>query len=353
MYMRFPLSVAFCLCSLVLLSCRQHGSVVSLEEFSASADSIGRANGVVIWVKPNQYEAYGVSREAFADKKRWMSSFCKDTSCVYVIGVSGRDALSLGRHKSPLDTVKARYWQTEELRNHRKNRVGWREFKAAAHKVNPDVVLVRKKEWKKQRMLRSEMRSALSVLRPLNPEPVTYLLEKRKDGTYTSGRKVTDSVELATLKAQRYRWNAVANGMLGAAYTEKPYAGLVIGAEGYRLSESETLWFHVYIGNCYPFPGAKPTFRIPSGTSRVSVRAEDGSAKDVYITLRDSTFHLLQNPPFRYTFTASFEYGGQWYYVFLCEDPSKCLCRPIERQCAGFRSNPATEREARESSCAE
>ena len=148
--MRFPLSVAFCLCSLVLLSCRQHGSVVSLEEFSASADSIGRANGVVIWVKPNQYEAYGVSRKAFADKKRWMSSFCKDTSCVYVIGVSGRDALSLGRHKSPLDTVKARYWQTEELRNHRKNRVSWREFNAAAHKVNPDVVLVRKKEWKKQ-----------------------------------------------------------------------------------------------------------------------------------------------------------------------------------------------------------
>ena len=45
--------------------------------------------------------------------------------------------------------------------------------------------------------------------------------------------------------------------------------------------------------------------------------------------MRDSTFHLLQNPPFKYTFTASFEYSGQWYYVFLCEDPSKCVCRPI------------------------
>lgn len=329
MYLKDFLSLALWASSLLLLSCGTHGNTVPYGEFMSSVDSIGNVNGVRIWVLPNQYEAYGISREEFADKKRWLSKFCKDTDCVYAVEVSGRDALSLHRHRCPMDTVMARYWQTEELRRHRKNRVGWREFRKAAYEVTPDVVLVPKKEWKKQRMLRSEMQSELNKLRPLKAAPATYALEKRDDSTYVTVRKVTDPARLAALKAQRYMWNSVANGMLGAAYTERPYAGLVIGAEGYRLSDTETLWFHVNIGNCYPFPKAKPTFEIPFGTSRVTVKGDDGNSKDVYITLRDSTFHLLQNPPFRYTFTASFEYGGQWYYVFLCEDPNKCVCQPI------------------------
>ena len=333
---KFLLSPLIIVGTAALLSCSTHRDVVPLSEFQSTVDSIAKANGVKIFVAPNQYNAYGVSRQLFEDKKQTVAKYCIDTATVYTIKMESYDAMSIPHRNGPdtLEAAIARYWHKEELRKHRKNRISWREFKEAVRKINPDVVLVPKKEWAKSKMLRSELSASLSGIKPF--KPATYILERDSSGWYRTVKKVTDSVELAKIKARHYRWNSVANGMLGAAHTDEPYVGLMFGAEGYRLSDTERLWLKVDVGHCHPFPSAKPTCKVYDYGTYVKVKEPDGQEETIYIKVRDPHFRLLQNPPFKYTFTANFEYAGRWYYVYLCDDPLKCVCKPIDTRQKDF-----------------
>lgn len=320
-----PVSVAFVA---VLCSCSTQRNVVPLSEFCSAVDSISKANNVKMFVAPNRYKAFGLRREDFENEKRRLLKY-KDTLTVYTLTMEPTGGLTVffrpGR--DTLENVIARYWKTEELRKHKKNRVAWREYKDAMYKINPDVLLVSKKEWKKTKMLRSEVHSDLMRAKPF--KLATYAMEKDIDGRFRTTRRVTDSVELAEIKSRRCRWNSVANGMLGAAYTEEPFVGLVFGAEGYKLSDTETLWLKVYAGNCHPFPSSKPTCEVRDYDTYINVEKSDGSEETVYVKVRAPKFRLLHNPPFRYTFTANFEYDGRWYYVFMCDDPLRSVCKPI------------------------
>ena len=313
----------------ITLSCSSHKDIVPYEEFCSVVDSISQANNVKMFVEPNQYKTFGLRREDFDNTKRRLAKY-KDSLTVYVLemGVTRSLLVNYRPGRDTLEHVIARYWATEEQRKHRKNRISWREYRDSIYKVNPDVGLVPKNTWKKRRMLRSELHADMMSARPLKPQ--TYIMEKGADGKYRTTRRVTDSVELAKIKARRYRWNSVANGMLGSAHNKNPYIGLVFGAEDYRLSDTERLWLKVYAGHCHPFPKAKPTCEVQDYNTYVVVKDSTGREDRVYIKVRDPRFRLLQNPPFRYTFTANFEYNGRWYYVFMCENPLRCVCRPID-----------------------
>lgn len=289
---------------------------VPLAEFQSAMDSIGRANGVKIWTAPNQYDAFGVYRSSFDRHKHWLAKTCTDTSTVYVVRMFNDDALT-PRHRIGCDTLEAaiaRYEREEKLRDDKKNRVTWQEFKSSVQSIDPDYSLISKKSWKKQRMIRSEFERALREVEAFNNISVASL---------------SDSVGAARMDSMRHRFNRVYNGMVGSAVSDKPYVGLTFGAEGSRLSESETLWFNVSCWQCYPFPAKDVKYRIEKG-ARIVVNDHSGKEpKTIYINIVNHSFYLLQNPPFRYTFTASFEYDGHWYSVFMCEDPLKCVCKAV------------------------
>lgn len=325
-----------------LSSCSSHKDAVPLSEFIQSMDSVGAANNVRIFVAPNQYKIFGISRKSFEGNKRYWSKFFRDTSAVYTITMEGDDHFSVASRKGSLEDVMKRYWAKEEQRKHRRNLVPWSEFRDSVYKINPNISLVPKQIWRKTKLLRSDLAAELSKIRSFEKigknGPVTYMMEKGKDGIYRTVRRVNDSVGLARMNAIKYRWNSVANGMLGAAYTEEPYVGLIFGADGYRLSDTELLWLKVYASKCYPFPESTPQCEVKDYNAYVMAMDSTGKKRRVYVKVRDPHFRLLQNPPFKYTFTANFQYDGRWYYVFLCDDPLKCECKPIDVQQKNFPS---------------
>ena len=316
-------AVLVCLCS-----CSTTDKV-PLEEFQAVADSISRAKGITIWIAPNQYKSFGISRKDFGLHKKRLGRLCEDTSCVYVVKMERENVVRVFGRPATLDSVIADYERVEELRRHRKNRARWSEFRRRALAKDPHAMLISRKQWKKQRKLKFEMENDLRNMRKPDTRTVHwYSVDRQQDGSYRS-RRVSDSVEMAKMKAGRYRWNTMAGGMLGAVQSDKPFAGLRFGAEGYRLSARETLWFSVVCGKCHPAGKTQPVCEI-SGSPYVLVRDSSGNEEEVHVKLHDVSFRLLQNPPFKYNFTACFEYAGKWYYVFMCDNPELCVCKPVD-----------------------
>lgn len=326
----FALTTMFA--AFMTLSCSTSRKSVSLSEYQAMVDSVCMATGTRIYVDSFMYRRFPVRRENMAREREVLSKAARDTCGFHTVERSYDGAAPQIWHRPDGTVAEAskRAWKSEMARRDKRNRVTWKEYLATVRDSMPEAVPLGKKEWKRQRMTRAELQAAVRSDRILDKTMTgTFVLERDSAGrTFT--RRVTDSAELAEIKARRYRWNSVADGMLGAAYTEKPFVGLAFGAEGYKLSDTETLWLKVHAGNCHPFPSAKPTCEISDYDTYVNVEKADGSDETVYIKVRDPQFRLLQNPPFRYTFTANFEYGGRWYYVFMCDDPLGCVCKPID-----------------------
>ena len=335
---KFLLSPLIIVGTAALLSCSTHRDVVPLSEYQAMVDSISKSTGSDIYVDSFMYRRFPVLKENLWRDREALLKSAKDTCALHTVERRYESEISPIWHspRGTMDKASKKSWTAEYARRDKRNRVSWKEFVKTMRDSLPDWCPPNKKEWKRQCMTRAEMQQAIANNKRIGKMLTgTFMLERDSAG-HIHTRRVTDSVELAKIKARHYRWNSVANGMLGAAHTDEPYVGLMFGAEGYRLSDTEHLWLKVDVGHCHPFPSAKPTCKVYDYGTYVKVKEPDGQEETIYIKVRDPHFRLLQNPPFKYTFTANFEYAGRWYYVYLCDDPLKCVCKPIDTRQKDF-----------------
>ncbi len=326
-------------CAAFLASCSSSRHIVPLPEFQAAMDSIGKANNVNIWVAPNQYKTFRTSRESFNAHKQRLDRICKDTSLVYVLTMIYEDHYSISRVNGTPEDAAAQYAATERMRKDKKNRVTWEEYKTYC-KDNPDFVELPKYRWKehkrwfdKRQLTHDEFRKIKEEAKALSHIDGTFRMEKTADGSWLSER-VNDTAEIARMEAVKKRVRYIgSNNMLGISPELKHLRSAVFGAEGFALSDTESLFFHVHCRNCWPLPADSIRYEIKGifkdSKPNITAKRKDGKAVVTDIVLRNTSFNLLGNDPFRYTFTATFLYNKRWYYIFMCENPDKCICRPI------------------------
>ena len=315
------LVLSFVIVAFILSSCSATKTAnVSYDDFRSAVDSIGRVYDVKIWTAPGDYYRMGMQRRFFDVEKEKIASgvkvWSRKSSLPWMVNMYRPNEITLSqlREGDSLEREIGRYERLESLRADKANRVAWREYKRTVRDSLPDMNLIPKRVWKKRQMLHRELENMKLTQRSWQ--------EQRKAG-------VVDTANIKELSVSRHSFNTISNGMIGAALSGKPYVGITFGAEGYKLSDTETLWFHQEAERIYP-----PTECTPTCVSRDSsyVLVKDGvmgMTTKSYIKLIDCHFAVTQNPPLRYTFTENFAYNGRWYLVFMCEDPDKCYCRCI------------------------
>lgn len=325
---------------LMMFSCSTSRKNVSLSEYQSMVDSVCKATGSKIYVDSFMYRYFPVHRVNIEYERKALLKAASDTCGLHIVERRYDAKVSPIWHKpgGTMAMASKEAWNSELMRRDKKNRVTWKEYVQIVRDSMPGSVPLKKREWKRQRMTRAELQAAVRRDRLYtNAMTGIYVLDRDSVGRKFK-RRVTDSLELSRIKSNRSRLNSVANGMVGAAYSDKPYVGLIFGADGFKLSDTEYLWLKVYAGNCYLFPSSTPTCEVDEHKTYVKFKNPEGKDNTVYIKVRDPHFRLLQNPPFKYTFTANFQYDGRWYYVFLCDNPLKCVCKPIDVQQKGFPS---------------
>ena len=140
--------------------------IVELSEFNHYVDSVSQANGCEIFVEYNSFKNYSLSRESLPKEVKRLARFANKPTGCYKVKLVDDDGMMLAYSPAlTKEEVVKRYETKEELRKHRKNRVSKKEFRDSLQRINAENYEVDWKRWKKMKMLRSEMKSELNLIR--------------------------------------------------------------------------------------------------------------------------------------------------------------------------------------------
>lgn len=317
-----------------LAACSRQGAFVSLADYQAAIDSISAANGCRIYVDSLAYARFPLRAENFQNEKRHIARSASNRDVLYRLRRDADYYTTPLSHSDAITTVAeaaADARRNEAEHSDRRNRVTWREFETTMHREFPGVELISKKEWRRQRMTRSDLADAVNRNKALNRLPGTYTTRRDSATGHIITERVTDPAEEARMQKLRDRIHYTRNGMTGVSPELSKVRSGNFGAEGYDLQGAGHLFLKVRFWNGYPNPADSVRAEVTSAEV-FAPQADDYHANygaPTAITISRPTFRAFSTSPFRYSFTGSFEYGGQWYYLFLCEDPHKCVCRPV------------------------
>ena len=152
--------------SIAFAACSSTKKTVELSEFNHYVDSVSQANGSEIFVEYNSFKNYSLSRESLPKEVKRLARFANKLTGCYRVKLVDDDGMMLAYSPALTkeETVK-RYETKEELRKHRKNRVSKNEFRDSLQRINAKNYEVDWKRWKKMKMLRSEMKSELNLIK--------------------------------------------------------------------------------------------------------------------------------------------------------------------------------------------
>lgn len=152
--------------SIAFAACSSTKKTVELSEFNHYVDSVSQANGSEIFVEYNSFKNYSLSRESLPKEVKRLARFANKPTGCYRVKLVDDDGMMLAYSPALTkeETVK-RYETKEELRKHRKNRVSKNEFRDSLQRINAKNYEVDWKRWKKMKMLRSEMKSELNLIK--------------------------------------------------------------------------------------------------------------------------------------------------------------------------------------------
>ncbi|MBQ2951065.1 MAG: hypothetical protein IJE12_08515 [Prevotella sp.] len=149
-----------------LTSCLPTKKLVPLSEFNHYVDSVSQTNGCEIFVEYNSFKNYSLSRESLPKEVKRLARFANKPTGCYKVKLVDDDGMMLAYSPAlTKEEVVKRYEKKEELRKHRKNRVSKKEFRDSLQRINAENYEVDWKRWKKMKMLRSEMKSELNLIR--------------------------------------------------------------------------------------------------------------------------------------------------------------------------------------------